>query len=72
MIGGLFSKGGGGHSVRTVGSVHKGRSVGSSNGYVCGVGHSLPSTSGGMKLNSKIEGKINELQDRFNNTKADY
>ena len=73
MIGGLFSKGSSGHSIRTVGSTHKGRSVGSTNsGYVRGIGHSLPSTSGGLKLNSKIEGKINELQDRFNNTKGNY
>ena len=31
MIGGLFSKGSSGHSVRTIGSVHRGKSVGSSN-----------------------------------------
>jgi len=28
MIGGLFSKGSSGHSVRTIGSVHRGKSVG--------------------------------------------
>ena len=73
MIGGIFSKGSSGHSVRTIGSTHRGKSVGSSNnGYVRGIGHSLPSTSGGMKLNSKLEGKINELQDKFNNTNSDY
>ena len=73
MLGGLFSKGGSGHSVRTIGSSHRGRTVGSpSDGYVRGIGHSMPSTSGGLKLNSKLESKINDLQDKYNNTDASY
>jgi len=73
MLGGLFSKGSSGHSVRTIGSSHRGRTVGSTgNGYVRGIGHSMPSTSGGMKLNSKLESKINDLQDKYNNTDASY
>jgi len=72
MNGGLFSKGSSGHSVRTIGSSHRGRSVGSThNGYVRGIGHSMPSTSGGMKLNKKLEGKINQLQDKFSNLQTD-
>ena len=72
MIGGLFSKGSSGHSVRTIGSVHRGRTVGSTNnGYVRGIGHSMPSSSGGMKLNSKLASKVNELQDKFGSSNGD-
>ena len=73
MIGGLFSKGSSGHSVRTVGSAHRGKTVGgANNGYVRGIGHSLPSSSGGMKLSSDLSSKVNELQDKFSHTSADY
>jgi hypothetical protein len=38
MEGGLFSKGSSGHSIRTVGTSHRGKSVGSSySGYIRGI-----------------------------------
>ncbi len=72
MEGGLFSKGSSGHSIRTVGSSNRSKSVGSSHsGYIRGIGHSMPSTSGGLKLNKKLECKINQLQNKFSNLKSD-
>ena len=72
MESGLFSKGSSGHSIRSVGSSHRGKSVGSSHsGYIRGVGHSMPSSAGGMRLNKKLEGKINLLQNKFSNLKSD-
>ena len=69
---GLFSKGSSGHSIRSISSSHRGRSVGSSHsGYIRGVGHSMPSSAGGMRLNKKLEGKINQLQNKFSNLKSD-
>ena len=69
---GLFSKGGSGHSVRTIGSSHHSKSVGSfHNGYVRGIGHTIPESTSGLQHNAKIEKKINELQNKFYNTKSD-
>jgi hypothetical protein len=75
MEGGLFSKGSSGHSIRTIGSSHRGKSVGSSHsshsGYIRGIGHSMPSSAGGVRLNKKLEGKINQLQNKLSNLKSD-
>ena len=70
---GLFSKGSSGHSIRSIGTSHRGKSVGSSHsGYIRGVvGHSMPSSAGGMRLNKKLEKKINQLQNKFSNLKSD-
>jgi hypothetical protein len=52
---GLFSKGNSGHSIRTIGSSFRGKSVGSSHGgYTRGIGHGMPSSAGGMRLNKKL------------------
>jgi len=72
MESGLFSKSSSGHSIRSVGSGHRGKSVGSSHsGYIRGIGHSMPSSASGMRLNKKLEGKMNELQNKFSNLKSD-
>ena len=69
---GLFSKGNSGHSIRTIGSSFRGKSVGSSHGgYTRGIGHGMPSSASGMRLNKKLEGKINQLQNKFSNLKSD-
>ena len=50
---GLFSKGGSGHSVRTIGSSHHSKSVGSfHNGYVRGIGHTMPESTSGLQHNA--------------------
>lgn len=72
MQSGLFSKGSSGHSVRGIGSSHRGKSVGSSHsGYIKGIGHSMPSSASGLRLNKKLEGKINQLQNKFSNLTSD-
>jgi hypothetical protein len=72
MESGLFSKGSSGHSIRTVGSSHSCKSVGSSHsGYIRGIGHTMPSSVSGKRLNKKLEGKMNELQNKFSNLKSD-
>ena len=57
MMGGLFSKGSSGHSVSMLRSStsHCGKTVGSTNGgYVREIGHGMPSSSGDMKISSKV------------------
>ena len=74
MIGGIFSKGSSGHSVKTIGQSRSGhKTIGShSSGYVKGIGHSLPHGGSGYKLNSNLEAKINDLQQKFGRTSGSY